>query len=64
MVSDFERDGRGMVSDFVLGSYALASKPKTKPDPTLLSHSSTTPHSAEQGHRLASIGLAVAGRGP
>ena len=24
-----------MVSDFVLGSYVLASKPKTKPDPAL-----------------------------
>ena len=31
-----KRDGRGTVSDFVLGSYVLASKPKTKPDPTLL----------------------------
>ena len=27
--------GRGMVSDFVLGFYVLASKPKTKPDPAL-----------------------------
>jgi len=39
----------GMVSDFVLGSYVLSSKPKTKPDPTLRSltpHSeSLTPHS-------------------
>jgi len=66
MVSDL----RGMVSDFVLGSYALASKPKTKPaptllDPTLLSHSSMTPHSSverpglEGGNELSLVDDAV-----